>query len=158
MGAVVKIWPESLLPFLAVQNSSIGDLVTHWVTQSLSQSVTFTFAIQRAIPETCYHWDIWSEWWGDMTCLRKTYQILKIFWKSENFQKFWKFPKFLKCFPKIRKFSKKSEHFQNLRDFHKIYKFSENLIIFKKSENFPKIWNFSENLKFFKKSEIFQTI
>ena len=49
--------------FLAVQNSSIGDLVT----QSLTNWVTFTFAIQRAIPESCYHWDIWSHWWGDMT-------------------------------------------------------------------------------------------
>ena len=37
--------------FLAVQNSSIGDLVTH----SLTNSVTFTFAIQRAILKTCDH-------------------------------------------------------------------------------------------------------
>ena len=41
--------------FLAVQNSSIGDLVTHWVTDWLTDWVTFTFAIQRAILETCYH-------------------------------------------------------------------------------------------------------
>ena len=32
------------LPFLAVQNSSIGDLVTHSVTQSLTDG-TFTFDI-----------------------------------------------------------------------------------------------------------------
>ena len=38
--------------FLAVQNSSIGDLFTDSLTESLSQSVTFTFAIQRAILET----------------------------------------------------------------------------------------------------------
>ena len=48
-------FPLSAGHFLAVQNSSIGDLVTH--------SLTFTFAIQRAIQETCNHWDIWSEWW-----------------------------------------------------------------------------------------------
>ena len=47
---------------LAVQNSSIGDLVTHSLTHS-----TFTFDIQRATLETCDLWDIWSEWWGDMT-------------------------------------------------------------------------------------------
>ena len=41
--------------FLAVQNSSIGDLVTHSVTESLTQSVTFTFAIQRAILKNCDH-------------------------------------------------------------------------------------------------------
>ena len=42
----------------------------HWLTNWLTHSVTFTFAIQRAILETCYHWDIWSEWWGDMTSLQ----------------------------------------------------------------------------------------
>ena len=47
--------------FLAVQNSSIGDLVTQSVTHSLTNWVTFTFAIQRAILETCDHWDIWSD-------------------------------------------------------------------------------------------------
>ena len=35
-----------LLAFLAVQNSSIGDLVTHSLTDSLTNS-TFTFDIQR---------------------------------------------------------------------------------------------------------------
>ena len=54
------------LYFLAVQNSSIGDLVTHWVSQSL----TFTFAIQRAIPETCDRWNNFYDnflWWFLMT-------------------------------------------------------------------------------------------
>jgi len=102
--------------FLAVQNSSIGDLVTHSLTHSVSQSLrvllllwykerpqrpvtfetsdqsdeetwpdqkkpmtktktmtktmttknTFREHLQRAIPETCDLWDIWSEWWWDM--------------------------------------------------------------------------------------------
>ena len=56
------------LSFLAVQNSSIGDLVTDWLTHS-----TFTFDIQRTTLETCDLWDIWSEWWGDMNWLKKTY-------------------------------------------------------------------------------------
>ena len=38
--------------FLAVQNSSIGDLVTDSLSQSLTDWLTFTFAIQRAI---CHH-------------------------------------------------------------------------------------------------------
>ena len=38
--------------FLAVQNSSIGDLVTHSLTHSLTDG-TFTFDIQRATLETC---------------------------------------------------------------------------------------------------------
>ena len=52
--------------FLAVQNSSIGDLVTHslWLTDSLSD---FWFWHYRVTLETCNLWDIWSEWWGDMT-------------------------------------------------------------------------------------------
>ena len=52
--------------FLAVHNSSIGDLVT----DSLSQG-TFTFDIQRAPLETCDLWYLWSEWWGDITWLTK---------------------------------------------------------------------------------------
>ena len=39
----------------------------HSLTHRLTDWVTFTFAIQRAILETCYHWDMWSDWWGDMT-------------------------------------------------------------------------------------------
>ena len=31
--------------FLAVHNSSKGDLVTHWVTDSVTDSLTFTFDI-----------------------------------------------------------------------------------------------------------------
>jgi len=83
--------------------------LTHWLTHSLSHSLTFTFAIQRAILETCYHWDIWSEWWGDMTWLRKTDQILKI-WKFPKFWKFWKFPEILNI-------SRNSEHFQKFCKF-----------------------------------------
>ena len=55
--------------FLAVQNSSIGDLVTH----SLTHSVTFWFWHYRVTLETCDLWDIWSEWWGDMTWPKNTY-------------------------------------------------------------------------------------
>ena len=49
--------------FLAVQNSSIGDLVTDWVTDW----VTFWFWHYRVTLETCDLWDIWSEWWRNMT-------------------------------------------------------------------------------------------
>ena len=31
----------------------------------------FTFWHQRVTPETCDLWDIWSEWWGDMTWPKK---------------------------------------------------------------------------------------
>ena len=31
------------------------------LTDSVTQSLTFTFDIQRAILETCDHWDIWSD-------------------------------------------------------------------------------------------------
>ena len=52
--------------FLAVQNSSIGDLVTHWLTHR-----TLLIVIQRATLDTCDLWDIWSEWLGDMTWPKK---------------------------------------------------------------------------------------
>ena len=52
--------------FLAVQNSSIGDLVNHWVSHWLR---TLLLDIQRATPETCDIWDIWylsdEETWSD---------------------------------------------------------------------------------------------
>ena len=44
---------------LAVQNSSIGDLVTDWLSD-------FLFWHYRVTLETCDLWDIWSEWWGDL--------------------------------------------------------------------------------------------
>ena len=53
--------------FLAVRNSSIGDLVP-WSVCPLESSQHY-----RVTPETCDLWDIWSEWWGDMTWLKKTY-------------------------------------------------------------------------------------
>ena len=103
-------FPRTL--FLAVQNSSIGDLVTHSLTDWLTNSLTFTFAVQRTILETCYHWDIWSEWWGDMTWLKifrkfkKFQKIWKIFWKSEHFSKIWTFFKNLNIFQKSENFLK----------------------------------------------------
>ena len=44
--------------FLAVQNSSIGDPVTHSLTHSLR---TLLLDRKRATLETCDLWDIWSE-------------------------------------------------------------------------------------------------
>ena len=52
--------------FLAVQNSSIGDLVTNSLTHSLTHG-TLLIDIQRATQETFDLWDIWSQWWEDMT-------------------------------------------------------------------------------------------
>ena len=74
--------------FLAVQNSSIGDIVTHWVSR-------FWFWYYRVTLETCDLWDIWSKSWGDMTWLKKdlpAYRVsfsenLKIFRKSQIFPK-----------------------------------------------------------------------
>ena len=54
--------------------------LTHW----LSHSVTFTFAIQRAILETCDHWDIWSD------------RFLEDFQIFGRFLDFWKIFRFLK--------------------------------------------------------------
>ena len=42
----------SVLTLFAVQNSSIGDLVTYWLTDWHTKTL-----------ETCDLWDIWSKWW-----------------------------------------------------------------------------------------------
>ena len=36
-------------------------------TKTNTMTNTFREHLQRAILETCDLWDIWSEWWGDMT-------------------------------------------------------------------------------------------
>ena len=40
----------------------LTDSLTHWLSHS-----TFTFDIKRATQDTCDLWNIWSEWWGDLT-------------------------------------------------------------------------------------------
>ena len=49
--------------FSCPADSSIGDLVTH----SLTDWDTFWKHNNRMTLQTCEVWDIWSEWWGDMT-------------------------------------------------------------------------------------------
>ena len=59
--------------FLAVQDNSINDLVTHWITQYYCQSVKLTDVLISASSEDCRAvvntWvlsDNWSEGWGGM--------------------------------------------------------------------------------------------
>ena len=56
------------LLFLSVQTRvwQLNRWHCHSLTHSLSES-HFWFDTQRATLETCDLWDIWSEWWGDMT-------------------------------------------------------------------------------------------
>ena len=48
-------------------------VIQRWKTKTktkaktMTKTITFKEHLQRAIPETCFLWDIWSEWWGDMT-------------------------------------------------------------------------------------------
>ena len=41
-------------------------------TKTMTKTNTFRENLQRATPETCELWDIWSEWWGDMAWQKKT--------------------------------------------------------------------------------------
>ena len=41
--------------------------MTNTETKTMTKTNTFREHLQRAILETCDLWDIWSEWWGDMT-------------------------------------------------------------------------------------------
>ena len=38
----------------------------------MTKTNTFRENLQRATPETCELWEIWSEWWGDMAWQKKT--------------------------------------------------------------------------------------
>ena len=40
-------------------------------TKTMRKTNTFREHLQRAIPETCDLWDIWSEWWGDIDHTKK---------------------------------------------------------------------------------------
>ena len=40
---------------------------TNTKTKTMTKTSTFRDHLQRATLETCDLWDIWSEWWGDMT-------------------------------------------------------------------------------------------
>ena len=46
---------------------------TNSMTKTKTKTITNTFRKhpQRATPETCDLWDIWSEWWGDRTWPKK---------------------------------------------------------------------------------------
>ena len=103
--------------FLAVHNSSIGDLVT----DSLTDSVTnFYFWHYRVTLETCDLWDIWSEGWGNMTWPT----FLQCF---DNFDNFWTFfDNFLTFFT----------IFNNVDDFWQFWPFSTILTIFDNLNNF----------------------
>ena len=58
----IKDWHKRLFSCPEQLNRWPCHSLTDWLTHSL----TFTFAMQRVILETCGHWGIWSEWWGDM--------------------------------------------------------------------------------------------
>ena len=36
-------------------------------TKTMTKTNTFKEHLQWGIPEACYIWDIWSQWWGDLT-------------------------------------------------------------------------------------------
>ena len=97
-GMLLMTQKATTMAFLAVQNSSIGDLVTHSLTHSLTESLrTLLVDIQRATQEACDLWDTWSEWWENMTWptfwqFLTNVALLTIFLTLfYNFQQFWHF-------------------------------------------------------------------
>ena len=60
----------------------------HWLTDR-----TLLIDIQRVTLETCDLWDIWSEWWGDMT-----FRFLEDFQIFGRFSDFWKIFRFWTIF------------------------------------------------------------
>ena len=120
--------------FLAVHNSSIGDLVTHSLTHSLTQWATFVFWHYRGTQETSDLWDIWSQWWGNMTWLT-FWQFLTNFTNFDNFWQFWKF--FLTIFDNLTIW----QFWQFLTIFNNFWQF-DNLTICVNFDNFRQFWQF----------------
>ena len=112
------------LVFLAVQTSSIGDLVTHSLTDWVSNVY---FCHTKTNPR-------------DLLPLRHLIRLMrrhdlseKDLPNSKNFLKIWKFQKFWK-FPKLLNIFQKPKNFPRSLNIFKIWEISI------KSINFPKIW------------------
>ena len=75
MRALLKSDPRDLWPlrhlFRVIRRHNLTKKTTKTNTQTktmtMTKTNTFREPLQRAIIETCELWDIWSEWWGDMT-------------------------------------------------------------------------------------------
>ena len=86
--------------FLAVQDSSIGDIVTDSLTHSLTQWDTFCFLTLKSDPRD--QWPLRHL----ITVMRKhdLTNILKIFDKFDKFDNFWQFCQFLTIFDNFDNF------------------------------------------------------
>ena len=70
-----------------VQIFSCPEQLNRW-PQSVSQSLkTLLLDIQRATLETCDLWDIWSEWWEDMTWPKQNWQRQRQRQRQRHFEK-----------------------------------------------------------------------
>ena len=61
---------------------------TTTMTMTMTKTMTYTFRehLQRAIFETFELWDIWSEWWGNMTWPTKRQQRRQTQWQWQKFR------------------------------------------------------------------------
>ena len=59
---------------------------TNTKTKTMKMTNTFREHLQRAILETCNLWDIWSEWWGNMTWPTKRQQRRQTQWQWQKFR------------------------------------------------------------------------
>jgi hypothetical protein len=86
--------------------------ISHSTTQSLTEESSKHY---RVTLETCDLWDIWSEWWGNMTWPKKWQflTILTIFNNLNNSWKFWQILTFLIIFT----------IFYNLNNFNLVFQF-----------------------------------
>ena len=111
--------------FLAVHNSSIGDLVTHSLTD-------FYFWHYRVTIETLDQSD--EESWPDQR-FDNFWQFLTIFDNFDHFRQFWQLLTFLTIF----------ERFDNFDNFQQCGRFSTILTISDNFDNLNNFWNFFDN-------------
>ena len=60
--------------------------MTETKTKTMTKTNTFREHLQRAIFETFELWDIWSEWWGNMTWPTKRQQRRQTQWQWQKFR------------------------------------------------------------------------
>jgi len=79
-------WPQRLVTLETFDQADEGtwpdqkktNTKTNTKTKTMTKTNTFIEHHQRATPESCDLWDIWSEWWGDMNW------PTKIWWKWQR--------------------------------------------------------------------------
>ena len=71
---------EKLMGIMRKHDLANKETITKTDTKTTTMTNTFSLHLQRAIFETFYLWDVWSEWWGNMTWPTRQQQRQRQWW------------------------------------------------------------------------------